>query len=133
MKYFMLALQQYANFNGRANRPQYWYFVLFQFIFLIVAAILDNVSGLNFAPASYGFIYLLVVVALILPGLAVSVRRLHDLNKSGWYILLSLIPLIGGIWLLVLMVSKGTDGPNQYGPDPNGDVTFDFESTPAKA
>ena len=132
MKYFLLALKNYAQFSGRATRSEYWYFVLFQLIFGIAAALLDNVLGLTFTGIPYGFIYLSYGLALILPALAVGVRRLHDVNKSGWFILISLIPLIGGIWLLIVLIRKGTSGENRYGPDPtNPGPTFDFEAQEA--
>lgn len=131
MKYFLLALKNYATFSGRSNRSEYWYYTLFSVIFLILAIVLDNVLGLAFAGSPYGPIYFIYVLATIVPSLAVTVRRLHDTNKSGWNFLISLIPIVGSIWLLIIMISKGTDGENKYGPDPNGDVTFDFESQPA--
>jgi uncharacterized membrane protein YhaH (DUF805 family) len=131
MKYYLLALKNYAAFKGRSNRSEYWYFTLFQFIFVIVAILLDVALGLNFTPVPYGFIYLSYVLATFIPGLSVSVRRLHDLNKSGWWLLIALIPFIGGIWMLVLMASEGTRGDNKYGADPNGTATFDFESQAA--
>lgn len=130
MKYFRLGLKRYADFKGRSNRPEYWYFVLFNIIFAIVAIVIDMSLGFGLAGTPYGILYFVYVLATFLPGLAVTVRRLHDLDKSGWWFLIALIPLIGGIWLLVLMASEGTRGPNKYGPDPNGAVTFDFENKP---
>jgi uncharacterized membrane protein YhaH (DUF805 family) len=74
----------------------------------------------------YGPIYILYGLALFIPGLAVAVRRLHDIGKSGWMILVALIPLIGGIWLLILLVKEGDSGSNEYGPDPkNPDVAVE--------
>lgn len=108
----------YANFSGRARRSEYWYFTLFNFIFVILAMILDSVLGLNFAPLPYGPIYALYTLAMLIPGIAVAVRRLHDVNKSGWFFLIALVPLIGGIWLLILFCSEGTKGTNNYGTDP---------------
>ena len=131
MKYFLLAFKNYATFSGRSNRSEYWYFTLFSIIFLILVIVLDNVFGLAFEGSPYGPLYVIYFLATILPSIAVTVRRLHDTNKSGWNFLISLIPLVGSLWLLVIMVSKGTDGENKYGPDPNGEVTFDFESRPA--
>ncbi len=131
MKYYLLAFKKYAQFSGRSNRSEYWYFVLFHIIFAIVALILDTMIGSSFAGSPYGFVYLLYILAAFLPGLAVSVRRLHDTNKSGWWILIALIPLIGSIWLIVYMATEGTKGENKYGPDPNGNLTFDFEKQQA--
>ena len=93
-------------------------FVLFNVIFSIVAAILDNVLGLAIKDVGYGPIYILYALAVFIPGLAVSVRRLHDTGKSGWFILLGLIPCVGGIILLVFVVTAGDVGDNEYGPDP---------------
>lgn len=116
--YKKVVLENYANFSGRARRSEYWYYTLFNFLFLIGAMIIDNVLGMNFNPVPYGPVYLLYALAVFIPGLAVVVRRLHDVNKSGWFILIALIPLIGFIWLLVLFCTEGDHGPNQYGADP---------------
>ena len=118
MKWYLKAFKQYADFSSRARRTEYWMFTLFQLIFVIAAMILDNVLGTTIDPLPYGLIYVLYALATFIPSLALSVRRLHDLNKSGWMILIGLIPLIGGIWLLVLMFLEGTSGENEYGLDP---------------
>ncbi len=98
---------------------EYWMFTLFNIIFLIVAAIIDNVVGLTFGrDIPYGFLTLLYSLAIFIPGIAVIVRRLHDQGKSGWWYFISFIPLIGGIWMLILLVTDGTKGENEYGPDP---------------
>jgi uncharacterized membrane protein YhaH (DUF805 family) len=111
--------QNYVNFSGRAARSEFWYWFLFAVLVSIVAGIIDAVlfSSSGLSPVSG-----LIGLALILPGLAVSVRRLHDLDRSGWWILLGLIPLIGGIILLVWDCMRGTIGPNRFGPDPLGGV-----------
>lgn len=116
--YKKVVFENYANFNGRARRSEYWYFVLFNIIFAVIAMVLDNVLGLNFDPLPYGWLYFLYALAVLLPGLAAGVRRLHDVNKSGWYMLLAFIPLIGGIWLLILFFTEGTQGVNNYGENP---------------
>ena len=118
MNWYLKVLKQYADFSGRARRKEYWMFVLFNMIFAIVAMILDNVLGIAMEGIGYGPLYGLYVLAMLIPGLAVAVRRLHDVGKSGWMILISLIPLIGGIWLLVLMVTDSNPGENQYGQNP---------------
>lgn len=87
-------------------------------IFSVIAMILDNVLGIAMEGIGYGPLYGIYLLAIILPSLAVAVRRLHDIGKSGWMILISLIPLIGGIWLLVLLVTDSNPGDNQYGPNP---------------
>ena len=118
MNWYLKVLKQYADFSGRARRKEYWMFVLFNMIFAIVAMILDNVLGIAMEGIGYGPLYGLYVLAMLIPGLAVAVRRLHDVGKSGWMILIALIPLIGAIWLLVLMVTDSNAGENQYGQNP---------------
>ena len=118
MNWYLKVLKQYADFSGRARRKEYWMFVLFNMIFAIVAMILDNVLGIAMEGIGYGPLYGLYARAMLIPGLAVAVRRLHDVGKSGWMILIALIPLIGSIWLLVLMVTDSNAGENQYGQNP---------------
>lgn len=118
MNWYLKVLKQYADFSGRARRKEYWMFVLFNMIFTIVAMILDNVLGIAMEGIGYGPLYGLYALAMLIPGLAVAVRRLHDVGKSGWMILIALIPLIGSIWLLVLMVTDSNTGENQYGQNP---------------
>lgn len=117
MKWYVKVLKNYAGFSGRARRQEYWMFTLFNIIFAIVAMVLDNVLGFAGA-AGYGPLYGLYALATLLPGLAAAVRRLHDVGKSGWFILIALIPLIGSIWLLVLLCTDSKPGPNEYGPNP---------------
>ena len=93
--WFVKCLKNYANFTGRARRKEFWFFTLVQFIILIIAQIIDSVIGTEFV------LYALIVLALLIPSLAVSVRRLHDLSKSGWWYLIALIPLIGAIILII--------------------------------
>ena len=121
--YLKVIRDNYANFQGRARRKEYWMFSLFHIIILFCLAIIgglfvDSYSNLGSVTLILVFIYIL---ATIIPSLAVTVRRLHDINKSGWWYFVSWIPYIGGIWLLVLTVGEGTIGTNQYGPDPKGD------------
>jgi uncharacterized membrane protein YhaH (DUF805 family) len=124
--YKKVVFENYANFNGRARRSEYWYFALMNLIILIVAAVLDSTLGLNFAPLPYGILYVVIALATFIPGLAVAVRRLHDVGKSGWFYFIVLIPLIGAIWLLVLFFTEGNQGENQYGADPKGEEISDI-------
>ena len=109
---YIRVLQKYAVFNGRANRPEYWWFTLTSIIISVVLAIVsyaligddNNIIGLV-----YG-------LAVLLPSLGVSVRRLHDTGRSGWWILVGLIPFIGWIVLIVFMATKSNEDENQYGP-----------------
>ena len=118
MSWFILALKKYATFSGRARRKEYWFFVLFYVLISIVAAVIDVMTGSFDSTMGMGMLGLLVALALLIPSLAVAVRRLHDTDRSGWWVLLCLIPLIGGIWLLVLLCLDSTPGENQYGPNP---------------
>lgn len=118
MEWFLKVMRQYADFNGRARRKEYWMFILFNFIFAMVAMILDNILGITLEGIFYGPLYLLYGLAVLVPGLSVTVRRLHDLNKSGWMYFIVLIPIAGAIWLLVLLCTEGDQGENQYGPNP---------------
>ena len=111
MEWFLIVVRDnYSNFNGRASRKEYWMFYLFFMIFAIVAMVADNILGITFTVGEgyyavnigYGWIYLLFVLALFIPALAVTVRRLHDIGKSGWWMLIMLIPLVGAIWIIVL-------------------------------
>lgn len=116
--YKKVVFENYANFNGRARRSEYWWFILANMILAIVAMVIDNVAGITFGQIPYGPVYVLYALALFLPGLAVSVRRLHDVGKSGWFYFIALIPIVGAIWLLVLFCSEGEPGENQYGANP---------------
>jgi len=118
MNWYLKVLKQYADFSGRARRKEYWMFTLFNIIFIIVAMTLDNILGLTVGELPYGVFYVLYALAVLIPGIAVTVRRLHDVGKSGWMFLIVLIPLIGAIWLLVLMVTDSNPGENQYGQNP---------------
>ncbi len=111
-------LSKYVTFSGRARRSEYWWFVLFTAIVYIVAGIIDAAAGTQ-------VIGLLVGLALLLPSLAVGVRRLHDTGRSGWWILIALIPLIGAIVLLVFSVQDSQPGSNNYGPSPKGEAAPD--------
>jgi uncharacterized membrane protein YhaH (DUF805 family) len=115
-------LRKYATFTGRARRTEYWLFWLFTFVVeMVVGALTGGFSrGIEYMTTmSVGLmLYLAVGLALIIPSLAVAVRRLHDTNRSGWWVLIGLLPFLGALVLLVFMVLPGTVGPNSYGEDP---------------
>ena len=117
MNWYFQVLKKYAVFSGRARRKEYWMFVLFNIIFTIVASILDAVL-LPTVMGGFGPLYCLYALAVLVPSLAVSVRRLHDVGKSAWFFLVALIPIVGGIWLLVVTCGDSTPGENQYGANP---------------
>lgn len=125
MNWFLKVLKQYADFNGRARRKELWIYILILIIIFLIAAMLDNILGTTFKiagqSAGYGIFYLLVGLATLLPSIAVEVRRLHDINKSGWYLLIGFIPLIGAIILLIWFVKDGDKGVNQYGAEPKNE------------
>lgn len=108
-------IKKYAKFEGRANRPQYWYFVLTEILAFFILEILCVIPFVNII----AFLALLVLsFGLIVPGIAVSVRRLHDTNRSGWWLLLCFVPFVGSIVILVFMCLEGTKGANKYGDEP---------------
>jgi uncharacterized membrane protein YhaH (DUF805 family) len=118
MNWYLQVLKKYAEFSGRARRKEYWMFALFNIIFIIVAMIIDNVAKTTIGELPYGFFYIVYALAVFIPALAVGVRRLHDIGKSGWMMLLILIPIVGGIWLLILFCMDGVVGQNEYGTNP---------------
>jgi uncharacterized membrane protein YhaH (DUF805 family) len=118
MNWYFQVLKKYAVFGGRARRKEYWYFVLFNILISIVLAIIDRVAGTLSASGGIGLLGGLYMLAVLIPGLAVSVRRLHDTNRSGWWFLIVLVPLIGAIVLLVFFVQDSQPSENQYGPNP---------------
>lgn len=124
MEWYTAALKKYTVFSGRARRKEYWMFCLFNVGFSILAMILDTVIGKAMGGSGIGVIYLLYVLAVLIPSIAVGVRRLHDTGKSGWFLFIGLIPLIGGIWLLIVLCSEGEAAPNKYGLNPKLATAF---------
>jgi len=121
--YLKVMKENYSNFSGRARRKEFWMWYLFYVIILIVAMILDGVLGTGFEigygiTTPYGWVYIIAALAHLIPGLAVNVRRLHDVGKSGWFLFIALIPFVGAIWLLILSCSDGESGDNAYGSNP---------------
>lgn len=115
MDWYMAVLRKYAVFSGRARRREFWMFALVSFVISIILSIVDNILGFDTDIGILGSIYGL---AVLIPSIAVAVRRLHDTGKSGWWLLIWLVPLIGFIVLIVFWAIEGERGPNQYGPDP---------------
>ena len=118
MSWYLEALKKYAVFSGRSRRMEYWYFVLFNIIVSIVLGTIDALLGTLGSGMGVGLLSGIYGLAILIPSLAVTVRRLHDIDRSGWWIFINLIPLIGAIVLLVFALSDGTPGNNQYGPNP---------------
>jgi uncharacterized membrane protein YhaH (DUF805 family) len=122
MNWYLKVLNQYSDFNGRARRKEYWMFALVNFIISLAIIGIDNALGLSFnytgnisGAGVFNSIYNLLI---LIPSLAVAVRRLHDVGKSGWMLLIGLIPLVGAIWLLILLLRDSEAGENKYGPNP---------------
>jgi uncharacterized membrane protein YhaH (DUF805 family) len=123
MKWYLSVLRNYATFSGRARRKEYWMFVLFNFIFLVCAVAIDLL--INFVIAfPYGPFSILYCLFVFIPTLALDFRRLHDTGKSGWFLLMGLIPIVGGIIILVFMVTEGDPFDNKYGPNPKAVESF---------
>jgi uncharacterized membrane protein YhaH (DUF805 family) len=112
MNWYLEVLKKYAVFSGRARRKEYWMFFLFNIIISFVLGFVEGLVG------SQGIVTGLYFLAVLIPGIAVSFRRLHDTDRSGWWLLIALIPLIGTIVLLVFLVQDSKPGENQYGPNP---------------
>lgn len=118
MNWYLGTFKKFTDFQGRAHRSEYWYFVLFNILVNIACAIVDNVTGTFNPEMGLGLVGGLYMLFVLVPGLAVSVRRLHDTGRSGWWLLLALIPIIGALVILVFMIFKSEPDTNKYGPQP---------------
>lgn len=118
MKWFTKCLVQYADFKGRARRKEYWMFTLFYCLFYFVVVVIDAAFGVYDDESGWGILSGIFWLGTLIPSLAVSVRRLHDVGKSGWFLLFWLIPIAGWIILFVWSVTKGEEGGNAWGDDP---------------
>ncbi len=112
-----MSLARYASFGGRARRSEYWYFTLFHWLVILLAGVVSYLVMLAI-PALAIILYSIVIFGTLLPHLAVSVRRLHDVNRTGWWYLVGYVPLLGAIVLFVWFCTDGTRGPNRFGADP---------------
>lgn len=120
MEWYLKVLRQYGDFTGRARRKELWMFTLFSVIISLVLAIVDS-------QLPFGILGIIYGLAVLLPSLAVGARRLHDIGRTGWWQLISLIPIIGTIVLIVFWATDGDPGPNAHGPNPKtsaGEVAF---------
>ncbi|MFJ3903811.1 DUF805 domain-containing protein [Streptomyces sp. NPDC090025] len=118
MNWYIDVLKKYAVFNGRARRQEFWMFALFNILALIIVAVIDAALG------TYPLLYAIYGLAVLLPGLGVTVRRLHDTGRSGWWILIDLIPLVGAIILIVFLATEGDAHDNAHGPNPKAAVAY---------
>jgi uncharacterized membrane protein YhaH (DUF805 family) len=118
MEWFTEALKKYAVLSGRSRRKEYWYFVLFTVLISIALNIIDGLTGTYDVGAGVGLLGGIFGLAILIPSIAVSVRRLHDIDRTGWWVLVSLVPIVGWIVLVVFHVQDGTPGTNGYGSNP---------------
>ena len=120
MDWYFEVLRKYAVFSGRARRKEYWLFTLFNLLAMLVLSFIDGMIGMYSIEAGVGLLSGIYALGILVPSLAVTVRRLHDTSRTGWWILIAFIPLIGALVLLVFTVLDSTPGNNKYGPDPKG-------------
>jgi uncharacterized membrane protein YhaH (DUF805 family) len=118
MSWYLEVLKKYAVFEGRARRTEFWMFYLINLVITLVLIGIDALIGTLIPQAGVGVLQGLYSLAVLIPSIAVTVRRLHDTGRTGWWILIGLIPVIGGIVLLIFMVLDSEPGANQYGPNP---------------
>jgi uncharacterized membrane protein YhaH (DUF805 family) len=118
MNWYLVALKKYAVFAGRARRKEFWFFLLVNTLIALALAIVDVLTGTFDEDVGLGLLSGLYAVAMIVPSIAVTVRRLHDTDRSGWWYLLVFLPVIGGLVILVFMLIDGTPGSNRFGPNP---------------
>lgn len=117
MEWFLKVIKNFS-FKGRARRKEYWMFVLFVIPISLVLAFIDGFFGFYSEAAGIGLLGAIFTISILVQGIAVGVRRLHDIGRSGWWLLINLIPFVGWMIVLVLMALKGKQGDNSYGPDP---------------
>ena len=132
MDQMFVPLKRYAEFTGRSRRKEFWTYFLMFWVVLLVLMYLDSALGLGGKATGYadetgvgfnmngGLLSLVFALATLVPNIAVAVRRLHDVGKSGWMLMIAIIPIIGWFYILFLYLQPGTTGPNAYGPDPKG-------------
>jgi uncharacterized membrane protein YhaH (DUF805 family) len=120
MRWFLAALKQYANFRGRAQRAEYWYFTLFSTLIIFVLAVVDELLGTYTTSFGLGALSTLFLLLIVIPSVAAGVRRLHDIGRSGWWMLLWGVPIVGLVLWLSATVRNSQPGENSYGPNPKG-------------
>ena len=118
MNWYLKVIMNYAGFSGRARRKEYWMFAFINMVFLAIAFYVDTILGTMIEDTYYGLFYSIYGLAVLIPGTALAVRRLHDVNKSGWMYLILLIPFFGAIWFFILMLTDSHHGVNIYGEYP---------------
>jgi uncharacterized membrane protein YhaH (DUF805 family) len=131
MSWYLEVLRKYARFDGRARRMEYWYFALFNILVEMGLALLALGFGMLFGHSDVNVMVSFMMVpiclyslAVLIPSLAVTVRRLHDTGRSGWWYFIAFVPFFGGIILFVFTLLEGDPGPNMYGSSPKGDASY---------
>jgi uncharacterized membrane protein YhaH (DUF805 family) len=127
MQWFVMAMKNFLQFSGRSRRSEYWYFVLFYVPIHFVFAFIDISLGWVRTGSGIGPLSGLLTLVMFLPNLALSIRRLHDTGRSGWWILIGFVPIVGVIALIVFYATEGEAGTNAYGPNPKEPVQTAFE------
>jgi uncharacterized membrane protein YhaH (DUF805 family) len=123
MQWYTDVIKRYVDFSGRARRKEFWMFQLFNAVIYLVLLAIDNAINTDNAHSS-GLLSGLYSLAVLLPSLGVAVRRMHDTNRSGWWVLIWLVPCVGWIIAIVFWATEGVAGDNQYGPDPKAGERF---------
>ncbi len=118
MNWFLVVLKKYATFSGRAQRAEYWWFYLISTLIIIGLSLIDQATGTLDEETGMGLLTTLYSLAILIPSIAVGVRRLHDTGRSGWWLLIGLIPVLGSIVLIVFFVLDSEPGENAYGANP---------------
>lgn len=122
MNYYLAVIKKYAVFSGRARRSEYWFFVLFNFIVSVVLGFIDGLTGMFNPEVGVGVLGVLYSLFILVPGIAVAVRRMHDTGRSGWWVLINLVPFVGWIIFLVFAVQDSKEGSNEYGESPKAQM-----------
>jgi uncharacterized membrane protein YhaH (DUF805 family) len=125
MNWYLKVLKNYVGFSGRARRQEYWMFILFHILVSVLLALIEQVTGVFTVGEDIGLLGLLYSLFVLLPSMAVLVRRLHDRNRSGWWFFIGLIPFVGAIVLLVWLASEGDRHDNRFGSDPKAEGSGD--------
>ncbi len=120
MNWYLEVLRKFAVFTGRARRKEYWYYFLINFLIITALLLLDNMLGTLDQEAGMGLLSGIYALAVLIPGIAVAVRRLHDTDRTGWWVLIALIPIVGPIILIFFLIQDSTTGSNRFGPNPKG-------------
>lgn len=123
MEWYLAVLRKYAVFTGRARRREFWMFTLVNVLISIGLSIIDTILGTDYG-AGYGILSTIYGLAVLIPSIAVGVRRLHDTGRTGWWLLIGLVPCVGLIVLIVFYATEGQRGDNQYGADPKAGYTL---------